>query len=116
MKAISLLILIVACSSREPKDPYAFIGQGLQSKAPELRECYMSSPNYLRNEGAEIRSKIEFELQLDGTTTNHKVLDSSLKDKKFDDCLVTKLKSLKYPPQKESVIVEQAFNFYPRKL
>lgn len=116
MKAISLLflLLLVACAS-EPKDPYAFIGQGLQGKAPELRECYLNSPNYLRNPGAEIRTKVEFDLELDGTTTNHKVLESSLADKKFDQCLVDKLKSLKFVPQKESVIIEQAFNFYPRK-
>lgn len=116
MKAISLLIILVACASKEPKDPFAFIGEGLQKKASELRECYMNSPNYLQNPGAEIRSKIEFELQLDGSTTDHKVLSSSLNDKKFDNCLVSKLKTLRYAPQKESVIIEQAFNFYPRKL
>ncbi len=115
MKAISLLLLISACASRVKEEPYDFIRGPLLAKAPEMRECYLQSSNYLNNPGAEIKTNIEFELQLDGSTTDHKVIQSSLKDEKFSKCLVSKLKTLKYPPQKESVIVEQAFNFYPRK-
>lgn len=114
MKAISLLFLLFSCATKPPEDPYDFIKGPLMAKVPELRDCYMNSRNYLKNPGAEIRTKVEFDLNLDGTTSAHKVLESSLKDPKFDQCVVTKLKTLKYQPQKEAIIVEQAFNFYPR--
>ncbi len=118
MKAISLLVLLamVACSSRrQPEDPYHFLQAPLLAKVPEMRECYTNTSNYLKNQDAEIKTKIEFELQLDGSTTDHKIIDSSLKDEKFNKCMISKLQTLKYPPQKESIVITQTFNFYPRK-
>ena len=118
MKAISLLLLLLtaSCSSRrQPEDPYDFLQQPLLAKTPEFRECYTNTSSYIQNQDAEIRTKVEFELQLDGSTTNHKILESSLKDENFNKCMISKLKTLKYPAQKESIVIVQTFNFYPRK-
>ena len=119
MKAIRLLFLITlifSCASkRPPEDPYDFIGAPLLAKLPAMRECYINSPNYIRNPDSEIRTNIEFEIHKDGTTSDHKVTESSLKDEKFKQCLVNNLKDLKYAPQPEPLIVDQPFNFYPRK-
>ncbi len=116
MKAISLFILVAACASHHPKeDPHDFIRTPLLAKVSGMRDCYMNSSHYLKNEGAEIRTKIEFEIQKDGSTTDHKILESSLNDEKFKQCLVSNLKSLKYPPQTEVLVIEQPFNFFPRK-
>lgn len=117
MKAISFLIVLVACASQRPKeqDPYHFLQAPMIAKVPQMRDCYMNSPNYIKNPDTEIQTKIEFDLELDGSTTKHKVVESSLKDRKFEECLVSKLKDLKYPPQKESVTIIQRFNFFPRR-
>ncbi len=118
MKAISLLVifLFVSCASKkEPVDPYDFVSRPLLAKLPAMRECYLNSPNYINNPDTEIRTIIEFEIQKDGTTVGHKVSESSLKDEKFKQCLVNNLKDLKYDPQPEPLIVDQPFNFYPRK-
>lgn len=118
MKAISLLTLIIlaSCASkRPPEDPYDFIGRPLLAKLPAMRECYINSPEYLKNPGAEIRTVIEFEIQKDGTTIDHKVKQSSLNDEKFKLCMIKNMKDLKYAPQPEALIVDQPFNFYPRK-
>ncbi len=114
MKAISLLILLAACAS--PKEDLAKVAEvPLIGKHPGIRECYFDSPNYLKNPGAEVGMKVEFEVNQDGTTKDHKVLSSTLPDEKFKKCIVDSLRSLQYPPQKEAFIVEQSFTLSPGK-
>lgn len=81
MKAISLLLLIAACASnRPPEDPYAFLQGPLKAKVPQMRECYVNSPHFLKNSDLEIKTKLEFEVEKDGSTMNHKVIESSIND------------------------------------
>ena len=116
MKAISLLLLLAGCASHVPeKDEHDWVREPMASLAAKMRDCYLNSSNYIKNPDSIILTKIEFDIQKDGSTTDHKVIESSLKDEKFKACLVTNLKELKYPPQKEVIGVTQPYNFYPRK-
>lgn len=114
MKAISLLLFLAACAS--PKEDLAKIAEvPLIGKHPGIRECYLNSSNYLKNPGSEVMMKVEFEVEKDGTTSNHKVISSSLADQKFQKCVASSLSTLNYPPQKEPFIVEQTFTLAPGK-
>lgn len=115
MKAISLLFLVIACASNPQVDQAKEIALPLIGKHPGIRECYTSTTHYIQNPEAEALLKVEFEVQKDGTTTEHKMLASSVPDQKFKTCVIESLKSLMYPPQKEVFIVEQSFTLRPGK-
>lgn len=115
MKAISLLLLIAACATHPKEDPTKAIALPLIGKHPGIRTCYTNSAQYIRNEGADALVKVEFEVSKDGTTSAHKILSSTVPEKKFQDCIVSSLSTLKYPPQSEPFIVEQTFTLTPDK-
>ncbi len=115
MKAISLLIFLVACASKPAEDPEKAIALPLLGKHPGIRECYTDTTYYIKHPDAKVMMKVEFEVQKDGSTTDHKMLASTVPDEKFQTCIVDSLKSLLYPPQKEVFIVEQSFTLSPGK-
>ena len=115
MKAISLLLILAACASQPKEDPEKAIAVPLIGKHPGIRECYTNSSSYLRNEGAEAMLKVEFEVNKDGSTMNHKMLSSTVNEPRFHACIINSLKTLRYPPQNEPFIVEQSFTLTPDK-
>lgn len=115
MKFVLIFIMIASCSSHPPEDPAKAIALPLLGKHPGIRECYTDTNYYIKNPGAEVLLKVEFEVQKDGSTTDHKMLASTVPDEKFKKCIVDSLKSLLYPPQKEVFIVEQTFTLSPGK-
>lgn len=115
MKAISLLLIVAACSSNRPKvDPHSWITEPLLKLSPEMRNCYLNTSHYISKSGEPIRTVVEFDIQKDGSTSDHKVKESTLQDEKFKACMISKLKTLKYPPQTEVIGITQPYNFFPR--
>jgi hypothetical protein len=115
MKAISLLIILVACATQPAEDPAKAIALPLLGKHPGIRECYTNTTYYVKNSEAEVLLKVEFEIAKNGSTSGHKMLASTLPDAKFQKCILDSLETLMYPPQKEEFIVEQSFSLSPRK-
>lgn len=115
MKAISLLIFLIACSSKAPQDPITAIEVPLIGKHPGIRECYMNTSEYIKNPGSEAQVKVEFDVRNDGSTADHKIISSSVQESRFQKCIISSLRTLKYPPQNETFIVEQSFTLTPGK-
>ncbi len=114
MKAISLLILLAACSSHEPKyDPIRTV---METKQDEYRSCFLESESY---KGRDTNEKgvvmVAFTIDKDGKVTDEKIAETAFKDPSFHACLLEQIRGLKFTPPKDGGYIEvlQPINFYP---
>ena len=109
MKATSLLVLLLACSSRQPDH----IRQKMLDLEPEYQRCYKESETFKKKEKRGF--KLAFSINTDGTTEGHKLVDQVGFDRKMDDCFLTVMKKLQFQPHPkgQAISVSQPFNFYP---
>lgn len=110
MKAISLLFLFIACSSRQPDQ----IKQAMLDREPEYHRCYIESETFKRDEKRGF--KLAFTIKPDGTTEGHKIYDQVGFDRKMDECFLKVMKSIRFKPSTDgkTTTVTQPFNFYRR--
>ncbi len=108
MKAISLLFLILACSSHQPDA----IRQKMLDLYPEYVGCYKKSETFQKNEKRSFM--MSFTINTDGTTSAHKLYDQVGFDRKMDECFLGVMRTLRYQPTEgKPITVTQPFNFYP---
>ncbi|MES2529262.1 MAG: hypothetical protein V4598_19400 [Bdellovibrionota bacterium] len=108
MKAISLLILVMACSSHQPDA----IKQQMLDKYPEYHPCYAQSETFKKNEKRSFM--MSFTINADGSTSGHKLYDQVGFDRKMDECFLGVMRNLHYKQTDGKTInVTQPFNFYP---
>ncbi len=109
MKAISLLFLLMACSSRQPDH----IKQAMLDQEPHYRRCYTESETFSKKEKRGF--KLAFTIKADGTTDGHKLYDQVGFDRKMDECFLNVMRGLHFKPNTdgERTTVSQPFNFYP---
>jgi hypothetical protein len=109
MKAISLLLLLIACTSRQPDQ----IKQAMLDLYPEYHPCYVQSETFKKKEKRSFM--LSFTINPDGSTTAHKLYDTVGFDRKMDECFLAVMKTLRYKPNTDgqTIAVTQPFNFYP---
>lgn len=112
MKAISLLVLLAACSS---KPSVLTIQESLESKRDEFRQCYLESNSYQgRHAETKGRISVQFLINSEGKSYQEKIAETSFKDANLDACIIGVLKLIKFTPPKagETIEVKEPINFY----
>ena len=113
MKVVFLVLtLLTACSSNQPR-PYTADPEGIRQRMidelPELRKC--STQNSIDKK---IESKLSFVIQSDGSTSDHKIIESSSADKELEDCVLRKAAKFKFQPVPDggNITIKQPFNYW----
>lgn len=108
MKAISLLILLAACSHRQPDDTLA------GSLSRQLQQCYHESDSIFMKPPVEGKIVYEITTSPEGKISEAKILESDFtKDRNFEACITGQVKRYKYPksPENKEMKHIQPLNF-----
>jgi hypothetical protein len=103
MKAISLLLLVLACASHHPHE------KGLEPLTYQMKACYEKSVAFKdRKDGI---MKIAYTISQEGLTSNPKILQNPFSEVTFDECVLNVIRHSSYPRQMMSMDVIQPFSF-----
>ncbi|MGE3608467.1 MAG: AgmX/PglI C-terminal domain-containing protein [Bacteriovoracaceae bacterium] len=108
MKAISTLLLLVACSTYE--DPQS-IEQSFHQKQWQFDQCYYESDLYLKKSPGS--ADIHFIINSDGKVMNPKIINSDFKDPNLNACLLMVVKQMNFHHHFHNQEYTQSFNFTP---
>ncbi len=114
MKAISILFLLIACTSHRPKQPDEDIRYVLLSRAPDYRDCYKKSQTYKTQKlDTKYTMILELVVNPDGSIKDSRITNSDFDEKEIHSCVLREIKTLKLPVMKKEYTVKQPLNFYP---
>ncbi|NBT58655.1 energy transducer TonB [bacterium] len=81
---------------------------------PTIQDCYLK---HLEKKDAISSGKVQVDWQIDssGDTLSPQIVISTLDDKEFDDCVVEKVKTFKFPPPPSDKPIYTTFTYVFRK-
>ena len=116
MKAISFLLLLVACTSKKTK--YHPIETPIELKHDEFRSCFLESESY-KGRHAEEKGEVKVSFTIDsiGKVIKSKIEESAFKDASFHACLLDQLRMIQFAPTQDGkeLEVSMPINFYQIK-
>ena len=116
MRAISFLLLLVACTSKKTK--YHPIETPIELKHDEFRSCFLESESY-KGRHAEEKGEVKVSFTIDsiGKVIKSKIAESAFKDASFHACLLDQLRMIQFTPNQDGkeLEVSMPINFYQIK-
>jgi hypothetical protein len=92
MKAISLVLLTLACAGTQERTPEERLSSALEQRQRFVEQCYFESDTYMTRQ--EMVLEHQFTIRADGTTADHRIVSQGLKDPNFSSCFLSMMKPL----------------------